>query len=59
MGEFSSIEHYIYYREQKSLQRKGLALIDGKKYEIQYLGAVSKMRVWSLFIFKVNHSISQ
>ena len=29
-----------------------------KHYEMQYLGAVSKMTEWDWFISKVNHSIS-
>ena len=27
--------------------------------EMQYLGAISKMTGWSLFISKANHSVSQ
>ena len=30
MGEFNSDDHYIYYREQESLRRNGVALIVNK-----------------------------
>ena len=30
MGEFNSDDHYIYYYEQDSLQRKGVALMSTK-----------------------------
>ena len=42
MGEFNSIDHYIYYCEQESLRRNGVALIVNKEFEMQYLGAISK-----------------
>ena len=31
MGEFNSDDHYIYYHEQESLGRNGVALIANKK----------------------------
>ena len=31
MGEFNSDDHYIYYCEQVSLRRNGVALIDNKR----------------------------
>ena len=31
MGEFNSDDHYIYYYEQVSLRRNGVALIDNKR----------------------------
>ena len=31
MGEFNSDDHYIYYCEQKSLRRKGVAIIVNKR----------------------------
>ena len=43
MGEFSSDDHYIYYREQESLRRNGVALIVNKESREQYLDAISKM----------------
>ena len=46
MGEFNLDDHYIYYCEQESLRRNGVALTVQKKkkqFEMQYLGATSKM----------------
>ena len=43
MGEFNSDDHYIYYCEQESLRRKGIAIIVNKKSEMQYVDAISKM----------------
>ena len=45
MGKFNSDDHYIYYCEQESLRKNGVALTVKKKKEteMQYLGAVSKM----------------
>ena len=43
MGEFNSDDHWIYYYGQETLQRKGVALIDSKESETQYLDAISKM----------------
>ena len=31
MGEFNSDDHYIYYCEQESLRRNGVAIIDKKR----------------------------
>ena len=31
MGEFNSDDHYIYYREQESLRRNGVAIIVNRK----------------------------
>ena len=31
MGEFNSDDHYIYYFEQESLRRKGVAIIVNKR----------------------------
>ena len=42
MGEFSSDDHYIYYCEQESLRRNGVAIMV-KEYKLQYLDAISKM----------------
>ena len=42
MGEFNSDDHYIYYRGQESLTRNGVAIIETKESEMQYLDAVSK-----------------
>ena len=59
MGEFNSDDHYIYYCGQESLRKNGVALRVNKKSEMQFLGAISKMRESSLFISKASHSISQ
>ena len=40
MGEFNRSDHYIYYCEQGSLIRNGVAIIVNKT---QYLDAISKM----------------
>ena len=58
MGEFNSDDHYINYCGQESLRRNGVALIVNKRVQMQYLGAISKMTEYSLFVSKVNHSIS-
>ena len=42
MGEFNSEDHYIYYCEQESLRRNGVALIVNKRVQRQYLDAISK-----------------
>ena len=42
MGEFNSDDHYVYYCEQESLRRNGVAIIVNKKSEMQYLDAISK-----------------
>ena len=43
MGEFNSDNHYIYYCQQESLRRNGVAIIVHKEFKVQYLDAVSKM----------------
>ena len=43
VGEFNSDDHYIYYCGQESLRRNGAALIVNKRYEMQYLDAISNM----------------
>ena len=40
MGEFNSEDHYIYYCEQESLRRNGVAIISTKESEMQYLDAI-------------------
>ena len=44
MGEFTSDDLCIYYCGQESLRRNGVALICTEESEMQYLGAISKMR---------------
>ena len=43
MGGFNSDDHYIYYCGQESLRRNGVSSQSRKEFEMQYLGAVSKM----------------
>ena len=38
MGEFNSDDNYIYYCEQESLRRNGIALIVNKAVQIAVLG---------------------
>ena len=38
MGEFNSDDHYIYYCEQESLRRNGVALIVNKRVQKAVLG---------------------
>ena len=61
MGEFNSDDHYIYYCEQVSLRRNGVAIMVYKRVKNAALGldAISKTTEWSLFVSKANHSISQ
>ena len=42
MGEFNSDDHYIYYCRQESLRRNGVAIVVNKRFEMQYLDAISK-----------------
>ena len=42
MGEFNSDDHFIYYYEQESLRRNGVAITVNKQSEMQYLDAISK-----------------
>ena len=44
MGEFNSDSHYIYYCGQEFLRRNGVIFIVTKEFEMQYLGAISKMK---------------
>ena len=44
MGEFNSEDHYIYYCEQESLRRNGVAIRSTKESEMQYLDAISKAK---------------
>ena len=43
MSEFNSDDHCIYYCEQESLRRNGVAIIVNKESKMQYLDAMSKM----------------
>ena len=59
MGEFNSNDHYIYYCEQESLRRNGVAIIVNKRVLNAVLGYNFKNAEWSWFISKASHSISQ
>ena len=43
MGKFNSDDLYIHYCGQESLRRNGVALTVNKIFEMQYLGAISKI----------------
>ena len=43
MGEFNSDDHHIYYREQESLRRNGVAIIVNRRVRNAVLDAISKM----------------
>ena len=55
MGKFNSDDHDFYYCGQESLRRNAVALIFNQESGMQYLGAISKMTEWSLFISKANN----
>ena len=57
MGEFNSDDHYIYYCGQESLRKKWTSTQSQQESKMQFLGAISKMTEWSLFISKANHSM--
>ena len=59
MGELDSDDHCIYHCGQESHRRYGVALSLTKMSEMQYLGPISEMIEWSLFVSKANHSTSQ
>ena len=42
MGEFNSDDHYIYYCEQESLRRNGVAIIVNKRVQNVVLGCNPK-----------------
>ena len=43
MGEYNSDDHCIYYCEQESLRRNGVALIVNKRVQNAVLDVISKM----------------
>ena len=43
MDEFNSDDHYIYSCRQESLRRNGVPIKSTKEFEMQFLGAISKM----------------
>ena len=59
MGEFNSDDHYIYYYEQVSLRRNGVALIVNRRDQNAVLECYLKNDRTLLFVSKTNQSISQ
>ena len=58
MGKFNSDDHYIYYCEQESLRRNGVAFIVNKRVENAILGCSLKNERMISFVSKANHSTS-
>ena len=58
MGEFNSNDHYIYYCEQESLRRNGVALKVNKRVCNAVLGYNLENNT-IISVSKANHSISQ
>ena len=59
MGKFNPDDHYIYYCEQESLRRNGVAFIVNKRVENAVLGCSLKNDRMILFVSKTNYSTSQ
>jgi len=57
MGEFNSVDPYIYYRGQESLRRNGVAIMVNKRVQNAVLGCYLKND--RMISVKANHSISQ
>ena len=58
MAEFNSDDHYIYYCQQESLKRNGVANIVNKSPKCS-TWLQSQKRHYELFVSKANHLISQ
>ena len=58
MGEFNSNDHYIYYCEQESLRRNGIAITVNKRIQNAVLGCNLKNNRIISVCFQANHSIS-
>ena len=59
MGEFNSDDHYIYYFEQESLRRNGVAIMVNKRVRNAVVECNLKNDRMILLVSKANHSISQ
>ena len=59
MNEFNSDDHYIYYCEQESLRRNGVAIMVNKRVQNAVLGCNLKNDRMISVCFQGNHSISQ
>ena len=58
MGEFNSVDHYIYHCGQESHRISGIALIVNKNLRNAVLGfSLNNNKI--IFVSKANHSISQ
>ena len=55
----AQIYHYVHYCGQNPLEEIEQPSYATKEFEMQYLGSISKIAEWSLFISKANHSTSQ
>ena len=58
MGEFNSDDHYIYYCEQESLRRNGVAIIVNRRVQNAVLGWNFK-NDRMISVSKANHSVSR
>ena len=58
MGEFNSDDHYVYYCEQESLRRNGVALIVNKRVQNAVLGGNLK-NDRMISVSNTSHSISE
>ena len=58
MGEFNSDDHYIYYCEQESPRRNGIALIVNKRVHNAVHG-FNPQNNRMIFVSKAKHSVSQ
>ena len=53
MSKFNSDDHYIYYCDQESLRRNGVALMVNERVQNAVLGrSLKNDRMISLFVFK-------
>ena len=57
MGEFNSDDHYIYYCEQESMRRNGVAITVNKSSNAVLGGSLKNDRMIS--VSKASHSISR
>ena len=58
MGEFNSDDHYVYYCEQESLRRNGVAIIVNKRVQNAVLGGNLK-NDRMISVSNTSHSISE
>ena len=59
MGEFNSDDHYIYYCQQESLRRNGVAIMVNKRVRNAVLRCNLKHNRMISVVSKANHSISR